>query len=313
MTKFILQRLLAGILTIASLCIVTFFLLNLSAGDAARNIVGQNAPQELVDRKTQQLGLERPLTVQFLEWAGEAVQGDLGRSWFTGQSVTEALSTRLPVTLTLTIGAVLLSAVVAVCLGVASARKRGPLDRFIQIGSVTLAAVPGFLIALVLVFVFALTLRWFPATGYTRPDASIIGWLSTITLPVIALSIAATAGVAQQIRGSMIDASRLDYVRTLRARGLPERRVMFAHVLRNAAAPALSVLGLQFIVLFGGAVVVEQVFSLPGLGQTAITATAQGDIPIVMGLVIITAIVVFLVNLAIDLLQGWLNPKMRQS
>ena len=111
----------------------------------------------------------------------------------------------------------------------------------------------------------------------------------------------------------MIDANRLDYVRTLRARGLPERRVLLMHVLRNAAAPALSVLGLQFIVLFGGAVVVEQVFSLPGLGQTAITATSQGDVPIVMGLVLVTAIVVFLVNLAIDLLQGWLNPKMRQS
>ncbi|BCW58645.1 ABC transporter permease [Arthrobacter sp. StoSoilB20] len=313
MTKFILQRLLAGILTIGSLCVLTFFLLNLRASDAARNILGQNASQELVDRKTQQLGLDRPLTTQFLEWASGAVQGNLGRSWFTGQSVTEALLTRLPVTLTLTIGAVLLSAVVAVCLGAASARQRGPLDRFIQIASVTVAAVPGFLMALALVLMFALSLRWFPATGYTRPDVSFPGWLSTITLPVLALSIAATASVAQQIRGSMIDAMRLDYVRTLRARGLPEGRVMFGHVLRNAAAPALSVLGLQFIVLFGGAVVVEQVFSLPGLGQSAIAATAQGDIPIVMGLVILTAIVVFLVNLAIDLLQGWLNPKMRQS
>ncbi|MDN4610148.1 ABC transporter permease [Arthrobacter burdickii] len=313
MTKFILQRLLAGFLTIASLSVVAFFLLYLSAGDAARNIVGQNAPQELVDRKADELGLERPLITQFLEWAGGAVQGDLGRSWFTGQTVTEALTTRLPVTLTLTIGAVLLSAIIAVLLGVIASQRRGIIDRFIQIGSVTLAAVPGFLIALVLALVFALTLRWFPATGYVRPGASLVGWLSTITLPIIALSIAATAGVAQQVRGSMIDANRLDYVRTLRARGLPERRVLFMHVLRNAAAPALSVLGLQFIVLFGGAVVVEQVFSLPGLGQTAITATSQGDVPVVMGLVILTALVVFIVNLAIDLLQGWLNPKMRQS
>ena len=165
MTKFILQRLLAGILTIASLSVAAFFLLNLSSGDAARNIVGQNAPQELVDRKAQELGLERPLTTQFLEWAGGAIQGDLGRSWFSGQTVAEALTTRLPVTLTLTIGAVLLSAIIAVILGVIASQRRGAVDRFIQIGSVTLAAVPGFLIALVLALVFALTLRWFPATG----------------------------------------------------------------------------------------------------------------------------------------------------
>jgi peptide/nickel transport system permease protein len=142
---------------------------------------------------------------------------------------------------------------------------------------------------------------------------SFTGWLSTVTLPVVALAIGATASVAQQVRGSMIDVLRLDYVRTLRSRGLTSKRVIYRHVLRNAAGPALGVLGLQFVVVFGGAVIVEQVFSLPGLGQAAVAATSQGDIPVVMGVILVTAVLVVLINLAIDLLQGWLNPKVRLS
>ena len=207
----------------------------------------------------------------------------------------------------------MLTAVIGTVLGVLGATRRGWLDSGIQIGSFVSAAIPGFLVALVLVLIFAIGLRWVPATGYIRPEVSVWGWLSTIILPIIALSVGAIAGIAQQIRGSMLDAMRLDYVRTLRARGLPARRVLYRHVLRNSAGPALSVLGIQFIVMFGGAVVVEQVFSLPGLGQTAVSATIQGDVPLIMGLIILTALIVLAINLAVDLLQGWLNPKVRLS
>lgn len=313
MLTFISRRLFAGVLTVVTISVLGFFLLYLGGRDIARRIVGDTAEPEIVARKAEELGLDRPVVVQFFDWAGSALRGDLGRSWFSGQPVTEALASRLPVTLSLTIGAVLLTAIVGTILGVLAATRRGALDSSIQVGSFVSAAIPGFLVALVLVLIFALGLGWFPATGYIRPDTSVIGWLSTITLPIIALSIGAIASIAQQVRGSMLDALRLDYVRTLRARGIPNRRVVFGHVLRNSAGPALSVLGIQFIVMFGGAVVVEQVFSLPGIGQTAVSATVQGDIPLIMGVIVVTAIIVLLINLAVDLLQGWLNPKVRLS
>jgi len=313
MLTFILRRLGAGVLTVLTISVLGFYLLHLGARDTARRIVGDTADPEIVARKAQELGLDRPLIVQFFDWAGSALTGDMGRSWFSGQPVTEALASRLPVTLSLTIGAILVTAIVGITLGVLAATRRGRVDGSIQVGSFVAAAIPGFLVALFLVLVFALGLQWVPATGYIKPETSITGWLSTIILPIIALSVGATASIAQQVRGSMLDALRLDYVRTLRARGVPNRRVIYDHVLRNSAGPALSVLGIQFIVMFGGAVVVEQVFSLPGLGQTAVSATIQGDIPLVMGLIVVTALIVLMINLAVDLLQGWLNPKVRLS
>jgi len=313
MLSFILRRLIAGILTVITISVFGFLLLHLGAHDIARRLVGGMADPAIVERKAQELGLNRPLTTQFFDWAHGAVTGDLGRSWSSGQPVTDALASRLPVTLSLTIGAVVLTAVVGIVLGIVAASRRGWVDRTIQVLSLLMSSIPGFLVALVLVLLFALGLRWFPATGYISAGDSLNGWLSTITLPVIALAIGAIAGVAQQVRGSMIDALRLDYVRTLRARGLPYNRVMYVHVLRNAAGPALSVLGIQFIVMLGGAVVVEQVFSLPGVGQTAVSATVQGDIPLVMGVIVLTSLLVLAINLVIDLVQGWLNPKVRLS
>ena len=313
MTIYILRRLGAGVVIVVTLCVLAFFLLYIGAQDTARNIVGQTAAPEIVARKAAELGIDRPLVVQFGDWLSKAVAGDLGRSWFTGEPVTQLLLVRVPVTLSITVGAILLSALLAVILGALSAGRRGWVDRGLQVVSVVAAAVPGFLFALALATVFGLTLRWLPATGYTPITVSFSGWLSTVTLPIIALAIGATAAVTQQVRGSMIDVLRMDYIRTLESRGLPTRRVVYRHALRNAAGPALGVLGLQFVVVFGGAVIVEQVFSLPGLGQAAVAATSRGDIPVVMGVVIVTAVLVVLVNLAIDLLQGWLNPKVRLS
>jgi len=172
-------------------------------------------------------------------------------------------------------------------------------------------AVPGFLIALVLVLVFAVNLGWFKATGFTPITTSVSGWLSSVILPITALSIGAIATVAQQVRGSVLDATSRDYVRTLRSRGLSERSVVYKHVLRNAGGPALAVLAVQFVGLLGGAVIVEQIFAIPGMGQLSVRATTLGDIPVVMGLVIAFAIIVVVVNLLIDLAQAALNPKVR--
>jgi len=311
--RFILRRLLSGIVLLFVISTIAYTLLYVGGGDIARRILGQSATPETVTQKASELGLDRPLYEQYFEWITNALQGDLGTSWFTGQEVTEGITSRLAVTLSLVIGATLLTAIVSVVLGVWAAIRGGWADKFVQGVSILGFAIPGFLIALGLVTLFALNLGWFKPTGYTNFTDSPIGWLSTVTLPIIALAIGAIAGVAQQVRGSVVDALRQDYVRTLRSRGLSFNRVVFKHVLRNAGGPALAVLAVGFVGLFGGAVIVEQIFAIPGLGQVGVQATSQGDIPMVMGLVVATAIIVVVVNLLIDLLQGWLNPKVRLS
>jgi peptide/nickel transport system permease protein len=310
---FIVRRVLAGIVLLFAVSVVAFSLLYLGGGDIARRILGQSATEATVAQKSAELGLDRPLFVQYGDWLTSAVTGDLGRSWFSGQLVSVSVSSRLAVTLSIVIGAVVIGAILSVILGVLAARRGGWVDAVVQFVSVVGFAIPGFLIALFLVILFAINLGLFKATGYIPLTTSFTGWLSSVTLPIAALSIGAIASVAQQIRGSVIDATSRDYVRTLRSRGLPTRSVVYKHVLRNAGGPALAVLAVQFIGMLGGALIVEQVFALPGLGQLTVSATTTGDIPVVMGVVIATAIIVVVVNLLIDLAQAALNPKVRLS
>jgi peptide/nickel transport system permease protein len=313
MLAFILRRLLSGVVLIAVISFLAFVLLYMGGGDIARRILGENATAETVAKKTEQLGLNQPLVQQYWDWLTSALTGDLGRSWFTGELVSVSVTNRLAVTLSIVIGATLVSAILAVVLGVLAARRGGWVDGSVQVLSLVGFAIPGFLIALGLVLVFAINLGWFKATGYIPISTSFAGWLSSVTLPIIALSIGAIATVAQQVRGSVIDAMSRDYVRTLRSRGISTGSVVYRHVLRNAGGPALAVLAVQFIGLLGGAVIVEQVFAIPGMGQLTVRATTLGDIPVVMGVVITFAIIVVIVNLLIDLAQAALNPKVRLS
>lgn len=313
MIRFIARRVLSGILLLLAISAFSYTLLYITGDQIARRILGQNATQDVVDRLTVELGLDRPLITQYLDWLTHAVQGDFGRSWFSGQIVTDGIANRLAVTLSIVVGATILAAVVSVVIGVIAAIRGGWIDRAVQVLSVLGFAIPGFLIALMLVLTFSINLGWFKATGYIPIEKSFVGWLSSVTLPIIALSAAVTAAVAQQVRGSVIDALQRDYVRTLRSRGLGMNSVVIKHILRNAGGPALAVLAVQFVGLLSGAVIVEQIFALPGLGQMAVQATSAGDIPIVMGLVMVTAIIVVIVNLVIDLAQAALNPKVRLS
>ncbi|MBF4567483.1 ABC transporter permease [Plantibacter sp. VKM Ac-2880] len=313
MLGFILRRLVSGVVLIFVISVIAYSLLYLGGGDIARRILGQSATAETVAKKSAELGLDRPLPVQYVDWLTSAFQGDLGRSWFTGQLVSSGVSGRLAVTLSIVLGATIIAAIVSVILGVLAARRGGWIDNVVQFISVIGFAIPSFLIALVLVITFAINLRLFKATGYIPITTSFGGWVTSVTLPIIALAIGAIATVSQQVRGSVVDAMSKDYVRTLRSRGLGTNRVIYKHVLRNAGGPALAVLAVQFIGLLGGAVIIEQIFALPGIGQLAVQATTSGDIPIVMGVVIATAIIVVVVNLLIDLAQAALNPKVRLS
>lgn len=313
MLMFTLKRVAAGVVLLAVISVIAFLLLYVSGGDIARHIAGPTATQATVDRIAAQFGLDQPLVQQYWNWLTSAVTGNLGRSWSSSQLVSSSIGARLPVTLSLVIGTTIVTAIASVLLGVLAARRGGWIDSTVQVIAVVGFAIPGFLIALVLVVVFAVDLGWFKATGYIPLTTSISGWLSTVTLPIIALAIGAIAAVAQQVRGSVLDAMSRDYVRTLRSRGLRMNRVLYRHILRNAGGPALAILSVQFVGLLGGTVLVEQIFALPGLGQLTVTAVSKNDIPLVMGLVIAFAVIVIVANLLIDLAQAALNPKVRLS
>ena len=290
---------------------LTFFLTSLTGADPARRILGNNATLAALAAKRAELGLNRPLLVLYRDWLSGAVQGDLGASWFNRQPVTRLVGTALPVSLSLVLTATVLTVVVSVTLGVVAAVRGGWLDTVLQAVSIVAFAVPNSLIAMLLALVFAVQLGIFPALGYT-PFAEDPGkWLASITLPAIALAIGAIATVATQTRGSMIDVLQQDYVRTLRSRGLPTRSLLLKHALRNAAPASLTVLSLQIIALLSGAVVVEKVFGINGIGERATSAASQGDVPLVLGIVVVTVLVVVVVNLLLDLALGWLNPKVR--
>ncbi|MFD4231562.1 ABC transporter permease [Streptomyces sp. NPDC058545] len=311
MLTFIARRIAAGALLLLVISLLSYLLLSIPDTDVGRQLLGEGTPQSAVDAKNASLGLDRPVLVQYTDWLSHAVRGDLGTSWFTSEDVTQAIANRLPVTVSLMLGVTVVTAVVSFLLGVWAGVRRGAVDRVVQVVGVIGYALPGFLVTLVLVLAFAVNLNWFPAIGYTPFTDSPGDWLSTVTLPIISLSVASVAGVSQQVRGAVVDVLRQDYVRTLRARGLPASRIVFKHVLRNASAPALSVLGMQFVGLLGGAVLVEQIFGLPGIGGMTVTYTTRGDIPVIMALVMLTVIGVVLINLLVDILIGWLNPKAR--
>jgi peptide/nickel transport system permease protein len=310
MLGFMLRRLGAGIVLIFVVSALMFFLLSATGSDPARNIAGQTATQEQVDAKAAELGLNDPVYVRYLDWLGSTVTGDLGASWFSNEDVSTLIKNKLPVTLSIVGVGLLLSAVVSVVLGVTAAVRRGWLDGVVQTVAVIGFAIPAFVVGLLLALFVAVKWGLLPATGYVKFSDSPTDWLKTIILPAIALAVGAIAATAQQVRGSMIDVLRMDYVRTLRSRGLSDRSV-YKHALRNAAPPALTVLSLQFIALVGGALVVEKVFGLNGIGEMIALSASQGDIPAAMGVVLVMVLMVVIVNLIMDVLYGWLNPKVR--
>ncbi|ASQ99356.1 ABC transporter permease [Streptomyces sp. 11-1-2] len=313
MLAFLIRRIAAGAALVVVVATATFLLLNLTGTDVARNILGETATRSAVTAKSHELGLDQPLVERYWHWADQALRGDLGSSWFTGAPVNQSLVDTLPVTLSIVLAGLLLAAVLSVALGTAAALRGGWVDRVVQFAAVLGTAVPSFLIALVLAVTLAVQLGWLPATGYVAIDASVTEWLRSIILPAVSLAVAATAATAMQVRGALMDVLRADYVRTLRSRGLSTRSVVFRHALRNAAPPALTVLALQFIGLISGAVVVEKVFGLPGIGTLANSAAVRGDAPVLLGTVVVTVSIVVAVNLLLDIVYGWLNPKVRVS
>lgn len=313
MLSFIAKRIAAGLVVLCAISFITYFLLYFSSSSIARNILGEFASQEQVTELEAKLGLDQPLLVRFFTWAGDALSGNFGVSWFTTEPVVTAITSRLPITLALVIVSILFMAVLSTALGMAAAVKRGWIDRMVQGAAVVGDAIPSFVMAIFLVTLFAIQLKFFPATSSISPDSPSSAWVASLTLPVIAIVINGVAGGAQQIRSAVIKQLERDYVRTLRSRGISETEILFKHVLRSAAPAGLTVLSLQFIGMLGGVTIIEQIFALPGMGSLAVQATTMADIPLVMGVVIYSVIIVIIVNLLVDVINGWLNPKVRVS
>ncbi len=313
MVTFVLRRIISGVIVLFVVSTLTFFLLYFSASNVARNILGEAATQAQVHQKEIELGLDQPLFGRYLNWLENVLHGDFGTSWFTSQPVVGSILDRLPETLSVVLVTIVVVAVIATLIGVAAAVRRGWIDRVLQLVSIAGASIPQFVVAIIVVTVFAIQFRWLPATGYVGIGQSFGGWLSSIGLPVVALAISAIASTAQQVRSATIAVLSKDYVRTLRSRGLAPNEILFRHVLRGAAPAGLTVLSLHFIGMLGGVVVIEQIFALPGMGFLALQSTTQGDMPVLMGVVVYIVLIVVVVNLLVDLAVGWLNPKARVS
>ena len=311
MALFIARRLLSGALLLLVISSLTYFLVFFSTSNVARNILGDLATPEQLLAKEAELGLDRPLFTRWLEWLAAAVQGDFGKSWFNNQPIVDALTQRLPVTLTLVLITISLAAIIATLLGMLAAVKGGWLDRAVQVLAIGGFAVPNFVVAVFLVTLVAIQLKLLPATGWAPLESNPELWFKSLILPVSALLISVIASSAQQIRSAIKSNLEKDWVRTLRARGLAESEILFKHVLRASAPAGLTVLSLQFVGMLSGTVIIEQIFALPGMGYLAVQSTGLGDTPVVMGVVVYTVVIVIAVNLLVDLANGWLNPKVR--
>ncbi len=313
MLLFALKRVAAGIALLFVVVVATFFLAHMATPDPTVPLLGATATDAQREALALRIGTDRPLLVQLWDWLSHAVRGDLGVSWRNSQPVNEQLALKFPVTLSIVAFATLLSAVFGAIFGLLGGLRPGRIvDRILSWGSILLYALPGFWLSFILIIWFAIDLAWFPAVGYIEPSQSFSAWLRSITLPAVSLALGAIVMIAQQLRNAIVLNARKDFVRTLRSRGLSERRVA-AHILRNSAPEALTVLAVLFVGLLSGAVVVETIFALPGIGVLTNSASQTGDIPIVLGITVVSVIFVVIVNAVLDLILAWLNPKVRAS
>lgn len=311
LVRLVLRRLASAFVLVIGVSFASFVLIAIAPGDPARQIVGLEGSAADYERVRQQLHLDQPILQQYLNWLGSALHGDLGNSIFTGQPVTHAIGERLPITLCLILGSLLISLVLGVVLGVVSAVRGGWVGYVGDGISLIGFSLPTFWVGAILIVVFAVTLGWFPATGYVSFSASPSLWLSSLVLPVAALAIGGVASFARLTRESMLTALGSEHVRMARAAGTSERSVVYRHALRNAAMPVVTVVGVHFAALLGGTVYVETVFAMPGLGGLVATSASKQDIPTIQGVVVTFTIIVVVVNLLVDLTYAWLDPRVR--
>jgi peptide/nickel transport system permease protein len=296
----------------AVVAVVVFMLLRLTTGDPAAIIAGDNATSQDVEAIRNRLGLDRPLVQQFVIWIGSVLRGDFGESFFFKKQVSELILERLEPTLALAVCTLVLAVAMAVPLGVLAAWRRGSwIDRTVMGLSVFGFSVPVFVIGYLLIYLVAIQLGWLPVQGYQRLADGFGGFVQRLILPSVTLSVVYVALIARITRASVLEVLNADYVRTARAKGLPELPVMVRHVLRNAAVPIVTVIGLGVALLIGGVVVTESVYSIPGLGRLTVDAVLARDYPTVQAVILLFSVVYVVINLLVDLSYTLLDPRIR--
>ena len=312
MYQCIARRLLATIPVLVIVAVLVFLLLRITPGDPAAILAGDAASTEQIEGIRKTLGLDQPLPVQFGIWALQMVQGDLGESYYYKVRVTELISQRIEATFSLALFTIVVAVMISVPLGVVAAwRFGGWFDRFLMGFSVFGFSVPVFIVGYLLVWLVSLKLGWLPVQGYKRIDAGLWPWIQHLVLPAITLSVIYIALIARVTRASVLEALGEDYIRTARAKGLPESRVLIKHALANAAVPIVTVIGIGIALLIGGVVVTESVYAIPGLGRLTVDAVLARDFPTIQGLILFFSLIYVGVNLLVDLSYVFLDPRIR--
>jgi peptide/nickel transport system permease protein len=312
MTAYVAKRLLATVPVLVFVGLVAFSLVHLAPGDPANIMAGDYAGPDDVKKIRAELGLDKPVSEQFIEWLGRTVRGDLGHSVFSGKSISELVSTRLAPTLSLALFGGLLAVMLGIPIGVMAAWKAGTRwDRLGQLWAALGISVPGFWLGIILIYVFAVNLRWFPVIGFVSINESVPGFFRSITLPALLLGVTGSATIVRMTRASLLEVFREDYIRTARAKGLAEAHVLFRHALRAAAIPIITVIGFLAAGLITGVVVTETVFTIPGLGRLVAESVGKRDFPIVQSLLMLLAFIYVMVNLLVDLAYAFFDPRVR--
>ena len=312
MVSYIRRRILSTLPVMGIVALFVFSLLYIAPGDPAAVIAGDQASPEDIEKIRIGLGLDRPFLVRFGEWSWSILQADLGTSMFTGLPVTKLIAQRLEPTLSLMVVTLILAVTIAVPMGVIAAWKAGTwIDRALMAFAVFGFSVPVFVVGYLLAYVFALQLDWFPVQGYTPIARGFWPWLENLVLPAVALGCVYIALIARITRASMLEVLQQDFIRTARAKGVGQTRILFVHALKNAAVPIVTVIGIGVALLIGGAVVTETVFAIPGIGRLTVDAILRRDYPVIQGVVLMFSFLYVLVNLLIDLLYTVLDPRIR--
>lgn len=304
MLKYLLKRTLWTIPLLIGVTLIVFLILHLTPGDPAALVLGDSADQATIDQLRGALGLDRPLYVQYLNYVWKALHGDLGESTHTKRPVTEELFGRLPATIQLASVALVIASTVGIMVGIVSAVRRNSLfDRASMLFALVFASIPSFWLGLILMLVFSLWLGVLPSAG--RGD------IKNLIMPALTLAATPAALIARLTRSSMLDVIKSDYIRTAFSKGMQERQVILKHALRNALIPVITVLGIQFGIMLGGSVVVESVFSWPGVGKLMVDSILTKNFPVVQGGLLVMAIIVSLINFAVDAMYGVIDPRIR--
>ena len=312
MGRYTLQRILAMFPVLIVVAIVTFSLIHLTPGDPVSLMAGDLATPEQKEAIRKDMGLDRPIYQQLVIYFADLLRGDLGESIFNKFKVTTLISQRLEPTLFIAVFSQLVSIIIAIPLGILAAWKANTwVDRVVMVIAVLGLAIPSFWLGANLIWVFAVKLHWFPAFGYIPISEGVVPWIKSITLPSISVGFISAALIARMTRASMLEVLREDYVRTARAKGLGEQAVLLGHAFKNASIPVVTIIGIGIAGLVSGLVVTEAVFGIPGVGRLIVDAVNRRDYPVIQGVILMFTVAYVLINLFVDLIYGYLDPRIR--